>query len=232
MTIFTWLGHSTFHVEVGDGPAILIDPWFSGNPSYPEGFDLGRVDLLLITHGHFDHITDALSVIERFKPSVLCNYEVSAWLGSKGAENVVGMNLGGSFETLGLRVTMTQALHSSSIDDSGQQIYGGVAAGFVVRQPDGRTFYCAGDTDVFSDMQLIRRLHEPSLTMLPIGDLFTMGPQEAALACEFLAPEVVVPMHYGTFPVLTGTPEQLRAELGDDSPITVASLQPGGQFNW
>lgn len=232
MTKFTWLGHSTFHVEIEGGPSILIDPWFSGNPSYPEGFELDRVDLLLITHGHFDHITDALAVAVRFKPSILCNYEVSAWLGSKGAENVVGMNLGGSFETHGLRVTMTQALHSSSIDDSGQQIYGGVAAGFVVRQADGRTFYCAGDTDVFSDMRLIRRLHNPALAMLPIGDLFTMGPQEAALACEFLAPEVVVPMHYGTFPVLTGTPEQLRAELGKDSPITVASLEPGGEFNW
>ena len=232
MTRFTWLGHSTFLVEVGDGPAILIDPWFSGNPSCPEGFELNRVDVLLITHGHFDHITDALAVAEQFKPSILCNYEVSAWLGSKGAGNVIGMNLGGGCETNGLEISMTQALHSSSIDDGGQQIYGGVAAGFVVRQPDGRTFYCAGDTDVFGDMQLIRRLYEPTLAMLPIGDLFTMGPRGAALACELLAPEIVLPMHYGTFPVLTGTPEQVCAELGEDSAVTVVSLDPGGTFEW
>lgn len=232
MTKFTWLGHSTFYVEVGGGPAILLDPWFSGNPSYPEGFGLDRVDLMLITHGHFDHITDALAVAERFKPGILCNFEISAWLGSKGAENVVGMNLGGSFDTHGLRVTMTQALHSSSINDNGQQIYGGVAGGFVIRQPDGRTFYCAGDTDVFSDMQLIQRLHRPTLAMLPIGDLFTMGPEEAAVACAFLEPEIVLPMHYGTFPVLTGTPDKLREELGGDSSVTVATLEPGGTFNW
>lgn len=232
MTKFTWLGHSTFFIEVEGGPAILVDPWLSGNPAYPESFQLGNVDLLLITHGHFDHISSAVSVALQHEPEVLCGYEISGWLGKKGVKNVTGMNLGGSFKTQGLRVTMTRALHSSSIDDEGQQIYAGVASGFVVRQPDGRAFYCAGDTDVFSDMQLIRRLHRPTLAMLPIGDLFTMGPEEAALACHFLEPEVVLPMHWGTFPVLTGTPQGLRRELGPGSRVVVPDLDPGDTFDW
>ena len=232
MTDITWLGHSTFYVEVGDGPAILIDPWLQGNPSHPADFQLERVDVLLLTHGHFDHVADAVRIAKEFKPSILCSFEVGNWLGSKGAENVTGMNTGGSSETHGLRVTMTRAWHSSSIDDGGTAIYAGVAGGFVVRQPDGRAFYHAGDTDVFSDMQLIRRLHKPALAMLPIGDLFTMGPEAAAVACEFLAPEVVLPMHYGTFPALTGTPAKLVEALGPDSTVAVPDLAPGGTYRW
>ena len=232
MTKFTWLGHSTFLIDVEGGPVILVDPWMSGNPSFPERFELERVDLLLLTHGHFDHIGSALEVAQQHEPEVLCSFEVAVWLGSKGVQKVTGMNLGGSFETQGVRVTMTQALHSSSIDDEGRQAYAGVAAGFVVRQPDGRAFYCAGDTDVFGDMQLIRRLHSPSLAMLPIGDLYTMGPEEAAVACELLAPEVVLPMHWGTFPVLTGTPEGLRRELGAGSNVRVPDLKPGDTYDW
>ncbi len=232
MTRFTWLGHSTFLIEVGDGPVILIDPWFSGNPSFPDGFKIPRIDLLLVTHGHFDHIGGAVEVARQHAPEVLCTFEVAGWLGSKRIARVTGMNLGGSLDTQGLRITMTQALHSSSIDEGGKPLYGGVAAGFVIRQPDQRTFYCAGDTDVFGDMQLIRRLHQPSLAMLPIGDLYTMGPESAVLACEFLAPQVVLPMHWGTFPALTGTPQELRAKLGPDSPVTVPDLKPGDTYNW
>ena len=232
MTKITWLGHSTFLVEVGNGPSILIDPWFTGNPSHPEGFSLPHVDLLLITHGHPDHIGDVLAVAKRFSPEIVCNYEISLWLGSKGVGNAVGMNKGGCYSTQGVRLSMTQAQHSSSIQEGDKLIYGGEPAGFVVRQPDGRSFYHAGDTNVFSDMQLIRRLYDPTLAFLPIGDLFTMGPKEAALACEFLQPSVAIPMHYGTFPVLTGTPEKLREELGPDSGVTVPSLAPGDSYEW
>lgn len=232
MTTITWLGHSTFLIDVGDGPAILIDPWFAGNPSYPADFSLKQVDLLLITHGHPDHIGDALTVAESFSPEVVCNYEISLWLGSKGVTNVVGMNKGGCYSSHDVRISMTQAQHSSSIADGDSIIYAGEPAGFVVRQPDGRAFYHAGDTNVFSDMQLIRQLYDPTLAFLPIGDLFTMGPREAALACDFLEPEIVIPMHYGTFPVLTGTPKKLRQELGPKSPVVVPNLAPGGSYQW
>ncbi len=231
-TKFTWLGHATFLVETDGGPTILIDPWFQGNPSYPQGYELQGVDLMLITHGHPDHISDAISVAERFSPEIVCNYEISLWLGSKGIKNLVGMNKGGCYNTQGVRVSMTQAQHSSSIEEDGQIIYAGEPAGFVVRQPDGRAFYDAGDTNVFSDMALIKRLYEPELALLPIGDLFTMGPKEASLACEFLEPKVVIPTHFGTFPVLTGTPDALRTNLGEGSGIVVAALEVGKPYSW
>ena len=162
----------------------------------------------------------------------MCNYEIYQWLEAKGAANVTGMNKGGCHHTLGVRVSMTQAQHSSSIFEDGRIVYAGEPAGFVVKQPDGRAFYHAGDTNVFSDMQLIKRLYDPELALLPIGDLFTMGPKEAALACEFLQPKTVIPMHYGTFPVLTGTPAKLREALGGGSAVEVAALEPGKVFEW
>ena len=234
MTSITWLGHSTFHIKVADGPAILIDPWLKGNPSFPSGYEAAPVDLVLITHGHSDHLDlgDLQSVVEKFEPEIVCNFEIATWLGSKGIPNALGMNKGGCHHTKGVRISMTQAQHSSSIIEDGNIIYAGEPAGLVVRQPDGRAFYHAGDTNVFSDMQLIRRLYEPELALLPIGDLFTMGPKEAALACEFLQPKLVIPIHYKTFPLLTGTAEKLRENLGAGSPVEVRELEPGVAFDW
>jgi L-ascorbate metabolism protein UlaG (beta-lactamase superfamily) len=230
-TEITWLGHSTFEIRLDSGAVILIDPWLT-NPKFPRGYELKRVDLLLITHGHSDHIADAVSTAEKFEPTVVCNFEISLWLGSKGVKNVVGMNKGGKTSAAGCTIAMVQAQHSSSIQDGDQVLYGGEPAGYVVKAPDGRSFYHAGDTNLFSDMQLIRRLYEPELAMLPIGDLYTMDPREAAIACEFLGSRMVMPMHYGTFPPLVGTPEQLRQLLGSSSPVEVLSPQPGETVTW
>lgn len=210
----------------------MIDPWLEGNPSYPKNHQLERVDLLLITHGHFDHITDAVKVATKFKPVTVAIYEICQWLGSKGVENVSPMNKGGSQSVASVTVTMTHAEHSSAIDDSGQLIYAGEAAGYVVRLPDRRSFYHAGDTCVFSDMQLIRQLYQPELVMLPIGNLFTMDPKAAALACRFLQPTKLIPMHYGTFPPLVGTPEQLKQLLKDQPQTEVVVLTPGESYSW
>jgi len=228
-----WLGHSTFEIELPGGEVILIDPWLQGNPKYPQGHDLRRVDLMLVTHGHPDHFGDVVEVAKKFKPPVVAMYEICQWLGQQGVENLAPMNKGGTQQAAGVRVSMTHAQHSSMIDDGGRIVYAGEPAGFVVHLPDGRAFYHAGDTNLFSDMKLIRELYEPHLAMLPIGDHFTMDPRQAALACEYLHVSQVIPIHWGTFPQLTGTPQRLREELDERGwKAEVAELTPGKSWEW
>lgn len=227
---FTYLGHATVLCELPGGQTILIDPWVQNNPACPDSLkDLDRVDAVLVTHAHFDHIGDALDICERHRPSkVVANFEICQWLESKGVENCSAMNIGGSQEVLGTRVSMVRADHSCGLLDGDRIVYGGTAGGFVVRLPEGYTFYHAGDTALFSDMQLIAELYRPELAFLPIGDLFTMDPQQAARACRLLGVREVVPVHWGTFPALTGTPEQLESECGDlGINCTVITLHPG-----
>jgi L-ascorbate metabolism protein UlaG (beta-lactamase superfamily) len=184
---------------------------------------------MLVTHGHFDHMGNAVSIAERHRPAaVVGSFEICHWLERQGVENTLPMNLGGTQHVLDCRVSMVRADHSSAISDADTLVPGGPAAGYVVRLPNGYTFYHAGDTALFSDMRLIAELYEPQLAFLPIGDLFTMNPRQAAIACGYLGVDEVVPVHWGTFPTLTGTPGRLAealAELG--SACRVVELDPG-----
>ena len=232
MLEITWLGHGTFQFRLESGEVILMDPWTDGNPVYPKGHSFDRLDAILITHGHFDHIHDAVPLAREFSPKVVAIYETCAWLESKGVKNTLPMNKGGSQQAGPAVATMTHAVHSCGILDDGKIIYGGEAAGYVLELAGSRRLYFAGDTNVFSDMQLVQQLYRPELAFLPIGDLFTMGPREAAAACRLLKPKKVIPMHFGTFPPLTGTPERL-AELLKDMPETqVWALEIGKPAAW
>ena len=231
MIEITWLGHGTSKFRLPSGEVIVMDPWVDGNPAYPKEHQFDRVDFILVTHGHFDHIHDVIPLTKQFEPQVVAIFETTKWLESKGVKNLIGMNKGGTVAIGPAKTTMTHAIHSCGILDGDQIIYGGEAAGYVLRMPDGRAVYYAGDTNVFSDMALIQELYSPELAFLPIGDHFTMSPHEAALAARLLQARKIVPMHFGTFPVLTGRPDQLAEKLRGQS-TQVWPLTAGQPVNW
>jgi L-ascorbate metabolism protein UlaG (beta-lactamase superfamily) len=224
---YKWLGHATFLFTTPGGKRVLLDPWITGNPVTPESArKIGDIDLILLSHGHADHTSDAVSLGRSSGAQVVAPYELSLWLQQKGLKNVTGMNPGGTLRMLGLEITMVQADHSSSIEEDGRLVYLGVASGYVLGLEDGLSVYFAGDTAVFGDMKLIGDMYRPQIGFLPIGDLYTMGPEQAAMACSLLGIKQVVPMHYGTFPALTGTPDRLR-ELLAGKGVDVLELKPG-----
>ena len=210
----TWLGHSAFHLVTPRGKHLLIDPWLEGNPMAPVGDSpITHVDAMLVTHMHSDHASDVVRLAKRFRCQVVAIHEAAMYFEKQGVESVLGMNKGGTAALHGLKVTMTHATHSSSFDTPEGRIYGGDPAGFVVTLENGATIYFAGDTGPMMDMQLIGDLYRPDVAVLPIGDLYTMGPREAAYAAKLLRARWIVPCHYGTFPALTGTADALRDEL-------------------
>ncbi|HVM68903.1 MAG TPA: metal-dependent hydrolase [Gaiellaceae bacterium] len=224
----TWLGHASFRLDTPGGNRIYVDPFLTGNPKCPEAEQQPeRVDAILITHAHGDHVGDTQDLIGRFSPQVVAPVEVHDWLWRQGVQDgVLDPNKGGTVEVAGVRVTLTHAQHSSSTNDG---TYGGEPVGLIVRADGMPTLYFAGDTNVFGDMALIARIYEPEIAILPIGGHYTMDPREAAFALELLGVRRCVPCHYGTFPLLAGTPAQLREEaaaLGLD--VEVHEPEPGG----
>ena len=207
---FTWLGHGSYRFDSAEGKRIYLDPWFD-NPKCPESEKQPeRCDVLALTHGHGDHIGSAQAV-SGLSPTVIGIIELATWLEGQGASNTIGMNKGGTVEADGVKFTMTQAVHSGGFAQPGSDpLYLGEPAGFVIEFENGLKVYCAGDTDVFSDMELIARLYSPDVAILPIGDHFTMGPRAAAVALELLGTSRCIPIHWGTFPLLTGTPDELK----------------------
>ena len=225
----TWLGHATFVIRLPSGQRLVTDPWLA-SPSIPPEWSkveaLAPVDMILVSHGHGDHSSGAAALSRATGAPVVCLAELGDYLSTKGVQNVLGMNIGGTQAVAGVRLTMTPAAHSGSIVEQGQIVYTGGAAGFVIRAADAPTIYFAGDTALFGDMKIIRERYAPDIAFLPIGDHYTMGPEDAAIAADWLGVRQVVPMHWGTFPVLTGTPTALRAHLKHSS-IDVLELAPG-----
>jgi L-ascorbate metabolism protein UlaG (beta-lactamase superfamily) len=221
----TWLGHATFRVETPGGKTVIIDPWVMGNPACPENEKtVKHVDVMLCTHAHGDHIGDAVEIGTKHQPSVVAIVELCGWLARKGVPNLIAMNKGGTVKVADIKVTMVHADHSCGIQDGDQVLYGGEAIGYVIQFENGLKIYHAGDTNVFGDMKIIRDLYAPDIAMLPIGDHFTMSPREAAYACNLLEAKTVIPMHFATFPVLTGTPAELQKLVPN---VEVVELKPG-----
>jgi L-ascorbate metabolism protein UlaG (beta-lactamase superfamily) len=223
----TWLGHSTFIIVTPGGKRIVTDPWLAGNPACPpDRRRIDAADVILLSHGHSDHSGDVVPVARATGAPVITINEVRHWLEHKGLQNVQGLNFGGTVTVAGLDISLVPAVHTSSVVEEDRNVYLGEPAGFVVKVETGQRFYFAGDTALFGDMRLIADVHAPEIAFLPIGGYYTMDPDGAARAAQMLAVRQVVPMHFGTFPVLTGRPERLK-QLLDPLGIDVLVLKPG-----
>ncbi len=214
----TWLGHATVLLTTLSRTRIIFDPWLEGNPKSPVGVsDLGALDAIAVTHGHFDHMGSVIPLAAATGATVICVPEMAAYFSSVGVSNIVDMNKGGTVTVNEVSLTMVTADHSCGVDvgENLPNAYGGNPVGFIVGLPEGEggPIYLTGDTNVFGDMSLIRDLYAPEVGLMPIDGHYNMGPREAAHAVKLLGLDRVVPIHYGTFPILTGTPDELRSHL-------------------
>lgn len=224
----TWLGNATYSVTTPGRKVLILDPWIEGNPVCPADLKrVNHVDMMCITHGHFDHIDDAIRLAAAFRPDTVGIYELCHWLEGKGVTKTVALNKGGTLKVQDVSVTMVSADHSCGILDNGKIVYGGEAVGYVVEFSTGVRIYHAGDTTVFPGMQIIGDLYKPDIALLPIGGVYTMGPREAAYSCRLLKPKVVIPMHYGTLPTMPGTVEEFRRHMRPHKRVKIIEMKPG-----
>ncbi|HEX8359091.1 MAG TPA: metal-dependent hydrolase [Longimicrobium sp.] len=224
MSRLTWHGHSCFTLETGDGTRIMFDPWLDENPAADIKTDaVGKLDYILVSHGHSDHFADCVKLAKQTGATVVSTFELVAFCQKQGVEKGHGMNIGGAHRFPFGRVKLTPALHTGSIDGDEEGAFTTDCSGFLLTLNDGRRLYHAGDTALITDMQLLRG--QVDVALLPIGDNYTMGPEDAARAVEFIEPTTVVPMHYNTFDLIRQDPEEFRRLVG--SRATVEVLEPG-----
>ncbi|CAA9332250.1 MAG: FIG002379: metal-dependent hydrolase [uncultured Gemmatimonadetes bacterium] len=228
MSRLTWHGHSCFTLETGDGTRIMFDPWLDENPVADIRADaVGELDYILVSHGHFDHFADCVKLAKQTGATVVSTFELVAFCQKQGVEKGHGMNIGGAHKFPFGRVKLTPALHTGSIDGDEDGAFTTDCSGFLLTLNDGRRLYHAGDTALITDMQLLRG--QVDVALLPIGDNYTMGPEDAARAVEFIEPKTVVPMHYNTFDLIRQDPEEFRRLVGGRA--TVEVLEPGGSLD-
>lgn len=222
----TWHGHSNF--EIRDSLDTIIDPFFMGNPAADVSWDEVKPDILAVTHGHADHLGDAISIAKTTECQVICVNEIAKYIQSKGID-AIGANIGGSVEFDGTMYTLVPAVHSNGIDEAGFGWDAGSPAGIVVK--DSAVIYHAGDTTLFNDMSLIRELYKPKVALLPIGGRFTMDTEMAVMATKLLKPEIVIPMHYNTFDVIRADPNRFRKRVEDDTDTEAIVMEPGDSID-